>query len=177
MQLLKVLAFSAIAASFGSCLPTNGTKVAVPWKITSIIIENTIDGVGGIWSFEIADTPTPAPQGFNTSCHYYNPDVTKFAVDGNPIDQPCEDANVRFSMFQLYGDFTLSVHHTWGDCSIGDVGEETNEMPCTDFGSFTFSIDEVLGQQSDSENNFGQYGHFFRDAVIVYPQRQVPSNM
>lgn len=48
-------------------------------------------------------------------------------------------------------------------------------MPCNDNGTWTFSNDDVRGQEFDVRNNFGQSGGFGRSYISMYPKRAVPS--
>jgi hypothetical protein len=46
---------------------------------------------------------------------------------------------------------------------------------CNDNGTWTFSTDDVRGQEVDVQNNFGQSGGFSRSFIAMYPKRAVPS--
>lgn len=45
----------------------------------------------------------------------------------------------------------------------------------SDNASWIFSANDVLGQESDVANNFGQAGSFERDLVTMYPLRSEES--
>lgn len=72
----------------------------------------------GSWSFNISDTPTLAPQGFNTTCNYQSA-AAYFAVSEPPINAPCTNPNVTFGLFPDTNahDFVFNVTHVWwGSC-------------------------------------------------------------
>lgn len=47
--------------------------------------------------------------------------------------------------------------------------------PCNDNGTWSFSTDDVRGQEDDVQNNFGQSGSFSRSFISMYPKRAVDS--
>jgi hypothetical protein len=55
------------------------------------------------------------------------------------------------------------------------LSREEAPVKCNDNGTWAFSHDDVSGQQMDPENNFGQYGGFFREWLRMYPARSVAS--
>ncbi|RDL41665.1 uncharacterized protein BP5553_01644 [Venustampulla echinocandica] len=114
MQLVSLFEVSALVG-----LVFSQFMVPVPWYVSSVTIGNIRHGTGGFWNLNISDTPTLAPQGFNTSCAYYNPTTYIFALDGAPYKAPCANPNVTFGLFPNGGcGFTLNVTHTYGDCSL-----------------------------------------------------------
>lgn len=159
MQLSTILGSFIAAASLSAA---DQLMVPVPWQISDLTISNIRHGSGGTWQFNIVDTPTTAPQGFNTSCYYYNPTTYEFAIDGVPIDQPCADPSVTFSLYPGPNGFIFNVTHLWGANN-------------NDNGTWTFSTDDVRGQEFDVQNNFGQSGGFARSYIAMYPNRAVPS--
>jgi len=169
MQISTIVKVCLAAAglSFAQSPPL---MVPVPWYITDLSISNIRHGSGGTWSFNILDAPTVAPQGFNTSCRYYNPTTYIFAIDGAPINQPCNDPSVTFSLYPSANGFTFNVTHLWGNCGTVDAPQA-----CNDNGTWTFSTDDVRGQEVDVQNNFGQSGYFSRSSIAMYPKRAVPS--
>jgi hypothetical protein len=46
---------------------------------------------------------------------------------------------------------------------------------CVDNGTWTFSWDDVVGEENDVQNNFGQAGSFSHNPFQMYPTRAVPS--
>jgi hypothetical protein len=68
------------------------------------------------WSLNLIDTPTPAPQGLNTTCSYSAGWAYTYALDGAPINEPCNDPNVTFGLFPDGDHFTLNITHLYGDC-------------------------------------------------------------
>jgi hypothetical protein len=77
---------------------------------------NTIDLHS--WNLNILDTPTLAPQGFNTTCSFHS-NAADFAVSEPPFDSQCADTNVTFGLFPDYTihEFVLNITHVWwGDC-------------------------------------------------------------
>ncbi|KAM3065626.1 hypothetical protein ACMFMG_011335 [Clarireedia jacksonii] len=144
--------------------------VPTPWYVQDISIGNVRHGTGGFWSLKIIDTPTPAPQGLNVTCYYYSGYTYIYALDGAPINEPCNDPNVTFGLFPDGDHFTLNITHLYGDC-----GSAGNPKPCKDNGTWRFSWDDVRGQESDVQNNFGQSGGFSRAEIDMYPTRDVPS--
>jgi hypothetical protein len=77
---------------------------------------NTIDLHS--WNLNISDTPTLAPQGFNTACSFHS-NAADFAVSEPPFNAPCADTNVTFGLFPDYTihEFVLNITHVWwGDC-------------------------------------------------------------
>jgi len=49
-------------------------------------------------------------------------------------------------------------------------------VPCNDNGAWTFSHDDVSGQEFDAQNNFGQAGGFVSNQIAMYPNRAVASS-
>jgi hypothetical protein len=49
------------------------------------------------------------------------------------------------------------------------------KKPCVDNGTWTFSYDDVRGQEDDVQNNFGQAGYFTHLPFNMYPTRAIPS--
>ncbi|TAQ83243.1 hypothetical protein B7494_g8435 [Chlorociboria aeruginascens] len=141
-------------------------QVPVPWQITNLVMGNTRHGTGGYWQFNILDTPTIPPQGFNTTCYYYGDYSYTFALDDPPYNEPCANPNVTFGIFADGEAFTFNVTHTWGTCGTG---------PCIDNGTWQFSYDDVRGQENDVQNNFGQSGGFASSYIGMYPTRTVAS--
>ena len=79
---------------------------------------------------------------------------------------PCGDHNVTFSLYPNWPlGFVFNVTHVWGA-----NGRQDN-------GTWSFSKDDVAGQESDVRNNFGQAGAFFRGGLSMYPERALPSEM
>jgi hypothetical protein len=68
------------------------------------------------WEFNIVDTSNLTTQAFNTSCHYYGDSAYYFAMDDYPVDQPCNNPNVTFSLYPTGSWFQLNVTHSWGNC-------------------------------------------------------------
>jgi hypothetical protein len=144
------------------------------------------------WSFNISDTPTLAPQGFNTTCSYFNPTTYNFAVDGYPVNAPCANPNVTFGLYPSTCGFTLNITHLYGnsgryieslgqpassnaDSCVSSAGGNTN-IPFNDNGTWTFSSDDVRGQEFDARNNFGQSGYFAPEPFQIYPLRAIASS-
>ncbi|KAA8568541.1 hypothetical protein EYC84_007561 [Monilinia fructicola] len=87
--------------------------VPAPWYVEKISIGNTRHGTGGFWSFNLIDTPTPAPQGLNVTCSYTSQTTYTFALDGAPVDAPCSgDPNVTFSLYILMAIILPSISRT-----------------------------------------------------------------
>ncbi|PMD18230.1 hypothetical protein NA56DRAFT_577254 [Hyaloscypha hepaticicola] len=150
--------------------------VPVPWLITGLSISNIRHGTGGFWSFNISDTPTLAPQGFNTTCNYQSA-AAYFAVSEPPINAPCANPNVTFGLFPDTNahDFVFNVTHVWwGSCGGTDSCGSAPKR-CIDNGTWIFSWDDVMGEENDVQNNFGQAGSFFHLPFQIYPTRSVPS--
>ncbi|KAH8591425.1 hypothetical protein B0O99DRAFT_268924 [Bisporella sp. PMI_857] len=162
-----ILAVVSATLSLGQ---SSAIQVPVAWYISELRISNTRHGSGGTWQFNIRDTPyaTP-PQAINTTCHYYNGGAYYFATDNVPYNAPCDDPSVKFSLVPAGKYFQFNVTHLWGNC-----GTAAAPTPCNDNGTWSFSHDDVSGQQMDPENNFGQYGSFYRSGLSMYPNRAVP---
>ncbi|KAF8860478.1 hypothetical protein BDZ45DRAFT_619755 [Acephala macrosclerotiorum] len=159
---------TAISLLATTAVAQNQLMVPVPWVISSLSISNIRHGTGGWWSFNIVDTPTLAPQGFNTTCSYHA-NTYVFALDGPPpYNEPCSNPNVTFGLFpNANHEFTFNVTHVY-ECG--------KTSPCTDNGTWSFSWDDVRGQEDDVQNNFGQAGGFSRSYISMYPTRAVASS-
>ncbi|ESZ90791.1 hypothetical protein SBOR_8820 [Sclerotinia borealis F-4128] len=168
MHFSKILLISAGAITTGLA---QGFMVPTPWSVQKINIGNIRHGTGGFWSFNLIDTPTPAPQGLNVTCSYNSRTTYRFAIDGAPIEQPCSgNPNVTFSLYPAGDHFTFNITHLYGNCGTAD-----SPSPCNDNGTWRFSRDDVLGQEFDVQNNFGQSGSFNRDSISMYPKRAILS--
>lgn len=145
--------------------------VPVPWEVTNLNMYNTRHGTGGTWEFNILDSSNNTLQAFNTTCHYFGETAYEFALDDYPVDQPCNNPNVTFSLYPTGTWFQLNVTHLWGSC-----GTSAHEgPPCNDNATWIFSSDDVRGQEDDVQNNFGQAGSFERSVFEMYPLRAVPA--
>ncbi|KAG9244708.1 hypothetical protein BJ878DRAFT_56739 [Calycina marina] len=158
--------FLSLATSSIALAQSNPLMVPVPWWISNLQIYNIRHGTGGTWQFNIVDTPTLAPQSINTTCHYYYGGSYYFAIDGPPINQPCNNPNVTFSLYPNGNTFQFNITHLWGNC-----GTSAESVPCNDNGTWVFSKDDVVGQEMDVQNNFGQAGSFGRTGLNMYPKR------
>ncbi|KAJ8065515.1 hypothetical protein OCU04_006197 [Sclerotinia nivalis] len=168
MYFSKLLLFSAGAITTGLA---QQFMVPAPWYVEKISIGNVRHGTGGFWSFNLIDTPTPAPQGLNVTCSYTYQTAYGFALDGYPVDASCSgDSNVTFSLYPDGNHFTFNITHLYGNCGTAD-----SLAPCNDNGTWQFSWDDVMGQEFDVQNNFGQSGSFYRDSISMYPNRAIPS--
>jgi len=160
--------FSTISTLSILCTPAlSQITVPVPWQITDLSISNIRHGTGGFWSFNILDSPTTSPQSFNTTCSYENPTTYDFAIDGAPVDQPCNDPSVTFSLYPEGSLFIFNVTHIYGTCG---------SAPCNDNGTWAFTSDDVRGQEFDAGNNFGQAGGFQEAYIAMYPNRAIASS-
>ncbi|KAH6674823.1 hypothetical protein B0J14DRAFT_509938 [Halenospora varia] len=169
MLFSSLFTFTALCAV---ALAQSQFMVPVPWYISKITIGNIRHGTGGYWSMSILDTPTVAPQGFNTTCYYWYGGTYIFALDGAPTNAPCANTNVTFGLFpNANHEFTLNVTHLYGDC-----GTPGSPKACVDNGTWSFSWDDVRGQEVDVQNNFGQAGGFYREGVSMYPTRAIASS-
>ncbi|KAE9367724.1 hypothetical protein N431DRAFT_416522 [Stipitochalara longipes BDJ] len=164
---------SIVSSGVGITLaqPGNPQMVPVPWLISGLSIGNIRHGTGGFWNLNIADTPTPAPQGFNTSCSYQSA-AAYFAISEPPYNAPCANPNVTFGLFPQNSihEFVLNITHVWW----GNCGSPAPKR-CVDNGTWTFSWDDVMGEENDVQNNFGQAGSFSHSPFQMYPTRAVPS--
>ena len=68
------------------------------------------------WELNILDSSNNTLQAFNTTCHYYGDTAYYFAMDDYPVDQPCNNPNVTFSLYPTGTWFQLNVTHLWGNC-------------------------------------------------------------
>ena len=68
------------------------------------------------WEFNILDSSNNTLQFFNTTCHYYGETAYYFAMDDYPVDQPCNNPNVTFSLYPTGSWFQLNITHLWGNC-------------------------------------------------------------
>ena len=68
------------------------------------------------WEFNILDSSNNTLQAFNTTCHYFGDTAYEFALDDFPVDQPCNNPNVTFSLYPTGTWFQLNVTHLWGSC-------------------------------------------------------------
>lgn len=144
--------------------------VPVPWEITSISVQNIRHGTGGFWSFNITDTPTASPQGFETQqCYYYGASAAYFAVTDYPVDAPCnaDFPELTFTFAPSSRGFDFNITHVWGSGDDDKCGYDN--------GTWVFSHDDILGQQSDVGNNFGQAGSFEGNFIAMYPSRSAVS--
>ena len=108
--------FLSLATATLSLAQSSAIQVPVPWAISNIQISNTRHGTGGTWQFSIIDTPTVKPQGFNTTCRYYDGSAYYFAYDGAPLNALCDDKSVSFSLVPKGQSFEFNVTHIW-DCA------------------------------------------------------------
>jgi len=150
----------------------NALMVPVPWLVSQLSISNIRHGTGGFWSFDIVDTPTAVPQGFNTTCSYRTLTGYIFALQDPPYHAPCTNPNVTFGLFPSGNQFVFNVTHKYGECKT----EKGKQRPCIDHGNWTFSYDDVRGQENDVQNNFGQAGYFNYQPFNMYPIRAIPSS-
>jgi len=161
--------FSIIAALSASLVVVSAQEpeIPVPWEITGLTIENTRHGTGGFWQFNITDTPTFSPQGFNTqTCYYYGATTYDFAIEDYPVDAPCNPSftELTFTLAPAGSSFIFNITHAWGPAHNG-----------LDNGTWSFSYDDVRGQEFDVLNNFGQAGAYSNPGFNMYPLRSTPS--
>lgn len=74
------------------------------------------------WTFNITDTPTVSPQGFNTqTCYYYGEEAYEFAIDDYPVDAPCNDefTELTFTVAPDGSYFVFNITHLWGSAHDG----------------------------------------------------------
>jgi len=169
---MKLLGFLIpLSYTMASVVAQNITfPVPVPWLVSGLSINNIRHGSGGFWSFDIVDTPTLTPQGFNTTCSYQSRTAAIFAIDDPPYHAPCTNPNVTFGLFPSGGQFVFNVTHKYyGEC-------KTHKGECVDHGNWTFSNDDVRGQEDDVQNNFGQAGFFTHAPFNMYPKRAISSS-
>ncbi|KAF4629115.1 hypothetical protein G7Y89_g9035 [Cudoniella acicularis] len=103
---------------------------------------------------------------------YFNGGTYEFALDGAPYNAPCANPNVTFGLFpNSQHEFTLNVTHIYGNCGTPD-----SPTPCVDNGTWSFSWDDVRGQEQDVQNNFGQSGAFASGGFNMYPTREIASS-
>jgi hypothetical protein len=75
--------------------------------------------------------------------------------------------NARRKHFRF---FTVTVSSVLRQSPYRHKGE------CVDHGNWTFSNDDVRGQEDDVQNNFGQAGFFTHAPFNMYPKRAISSS-
>lgn len=56
-----------------------------------------------------------------------------------------------------------------------DISHRNAPKRCVDNGTWHFSWDDVMGQELDVQNNFGQAGSFSHSPFQMYPKRSKDS--
>ncbi|KAF4629902.1 hypothetical protein G7Y89_g8247 [Cudoniella acicularis] len=170
MHLSRLLALSALGVSVGLGLDLSRRTTAmidVLWNVSNIRMENTLRSSGAVFSFDITDS-APAPQGFNTSCSYWNA-TSIYLPDNLPDSVNCTDLSVSFSIGMYNQKYFLFVHHEYGYCP----NSQHKGYSCQDYGQWYFSADDVEGQVLDVRNDNGHYSHFTRDYIMMNPDRDI----